>query len=131
MFETFLVDSEILLPKILPHAIKSVRSELSHVKERIDAIDKKKLTYDYSVIGSDPALMNKALDKISFRIEVESCPDGGSIFKRSSKSYATDGAEVNEEEIKAGQEKAMEAFVGISRAFEAYILANPDAYYFI
>ncbi|KAF2317551.1 hypothetical protein GH714_024407 [Hevea brasiliensis] len=106
-------------------------SELSHVKERIDAIDKKKLTYDYSVIGSDPALMNKALDKISFRIEVESCPDGGSIFKRSSKSYATDGAEVNEEEIKAGQEKAMEAFVGISRAFEAYILANPDAYYFI
>ncbi|KAF2317540.1 hypothetical protein GH714_024183 [Hevea brasiliensis] len=106
-------------------------SELSHVKERIDAIDKKKLTYDYSVIGSDPALMNKALDKISFRIEVESCPDGGSIFKRSSKSYATDGAEVNEEEIKAGQEKAMEAFVGISRAFEAYILANPEAYYFI
>ncbi|KAJ9180983.1 hypothetical protein P3X46_009160 [Hevea brasiliensis] len=145
MFKTFLLDSEILLPKICPRAIKSVvilegdggpgtikqinfnhGSELSHVKERIDAIDKENLTYDYSVIGGDPALLNKALDKISFQIKVESSPDGGSIFKRSSKSYTIDGAEVNEEEIKAGQEKAMEAFVGIFRAFEAYILANPD-----
>ncbi|KAF2289239.1 hypothetical protein GH714_031893 [Hevea brasiliensis] len=119
-------DRVVLLVEKPKKAYKIHGSELSHVKERIDAIDKENLTYDYSVIGGDPALLNKALDKISFQIKVESSPDGGSIFKRSSKSYTIDGAEVNEEEIKAGQEKAMEAFVGIFRAFEAYILANPD-----
>lgn len=98
----------------------------SFVKETIDAVDKENFIFEYTVIEGDPALMSKELEKICFQIKFEASPDGGSILKRTSKSYTLEGIDVNEEEIKAAQAKTMEAFVGIFKAFEAYILANPD-----
>ncbi|KDP27869.1 hypothetical protein JCGZ_18949 [Jatropha curcas] len=146
MFKVFILDSETLLPKVLPQAIKSIvhlegnggpgtlrqinfskGSPLTYVKETVDAIDKENFIFEYSVVEGDPALMNNAIEKIAYQIKFEPSPDGGSICRRSSKSYTVDGIEVNEEEIKAGQATAMELFAGIFKTFEAYALANSDA----
>ncbi|KAJ9154565.1 hypothetical protein P3X46_027885 [Hevea brasiliensis] len=141
LFKKFVLESLTLLPKVLPQALESVVnlqgdggpgtirqvhfSNGSFVKETVDAIDKENFIFDYSVIEGDRSFMSKELEKICFQIKIEASPDGGSICKRSSKSYAREGVDVNEEEIKAAQEKIMEAFVGIFKVFEAYILANP------
>ncbi|KAE9455177.1 hypothetical protein C3L33_12942, partial [Rhododendron williamsianum] len=50
-------------------------------------------------------------------------PDGGSICKNRSIYHTKGDAQVTEEEIKAGKEKAL----GMFKAVEAYLLANPDA----
>ncbi|KAG8636546.1 major allergen Pru ar 1 [Manihot esculenta] len=142
LFQKFVIESLSLLPKVLPQALESVVnlqgdggpgtirqvhfSNGSFVKETIDAVDKENFIFEYTVIEGDPALMSKELEKICFQIKFEASPDGGSILKRTSKSYTLEGIDVNEEEIKAAQAKTMEAFVGIFKAFEAYILANPD-----
>ncbi|OMP14014.1 hypothetical protein COLO4_00427 [Corchorus olitorius] len=49
-------------------------------------------------------------------------PDGGSICKSTSKYFTIGDIEIKEEEIKAGKEKAL----GLYKAVEAYLLANPD-----
>ncbi|KAF2308301.1 hypothetical protein GH714_039926 [Hevea brasiliensis] len=129
LFKKFVLESLTLLPKVLPQALESVVnlqgdggpgtirqvhfSNGSFVKETVDAIDKENFIFDYSVIEGDRSFMSKELEKICFQIKIEASPDGGSICKRSSKSYAREGVDVNEEEIKAAQEKIMEAFVGI------------------
>lgn len=68
------------------------------------------------------ALMNK-FEKITYETKLEASPDRGSICKSSSKYYNLCEFELKEEAIKAGKEKAL----AISKAIEAYLLANPDA----
>lgn len=96
-------------------------SELKYVKERIDEIDKENLTYTSTLIEGE-ALMNK-LEKITSQFKFEASPDGGSICKCRSKCYVIGDNEVKPEEIHVGQQKT----AGILKAFEAYLLANPDA----
>ncbi|KAK6930227.1 Bet v I/Major latex protein [Dillenia turbinata] len=97
-------------------------SQYEYVKHKIEAIDKEKLTYAYTLIEGD-ALGDK-LEKICYEVKFETGADGGSICKSSSKFYTKGDAELKEEEIKAGREKAM----GLFKAVEAYLLANPDSY---
>ena len=92
------------------------------MKSRIDGIDKEKFTYSYSVIEGD-ALMN-TLEKIYHEIKFEASSDGGSICKSSSTYYTIGEIEIKEEEIKAGKEKAL----GMFKAVEANLLANPNVY---
>ncbi|KAI8561756.1 hypothetical protein RHMOL_Rhmol04G0366300 [Rhododendron molle] len=127
MFKAFVLDADTLIPKILPQAIKSVEtlegdgSAYKNVKQRVNAIDKENFTYSYSVIEGD-ALMG-IFDSISYHIKIVASADGGSICKNRS-IYQTKGdAQVTEEEIKSGKEKASAMF----KAIEAYLLANPDA----
>ncbi|XP_056161322.1 uncharacterized protein LOC130135726 [Syzygium oleosum] len=47
----------------------------------------------------------------------------GAWGKSASKYYAKDGVEIKEEQIKAGEEKAM----GMFKAIEAHLLEDPDA----
>ncbi|KAI8561885.1 hypothetical protein RHMOL_Rhmol04G0376600 [Rhododendron molle] len=127
MFKAFVLDGDNLIPKVLPQAIKSVEilegdggSEHKCVKHRVDAIDKENFTYSYSIIEGDA--LTGAFESISYHIKIVATPDGGSILKNRS-IYNTKGdAQVSEEEIKAGKEKAS----GIFKAVEAYLLANPD-----
>uniref|UniRef100_A0A7N2M4A0 Bet v I/Major latex protein domain-containing protein n=1 Tax=Quercus lobata TaxID=97700 RepID=A0A7N2M4A0_QUELO len=64
------------------------------------------------------------LEKISYEIKLVASPDGGSILKSTSKYHAKGHHEIKEEQIQAGKEKA----VGLFKAVEGYLLANPDGY---
>ncbi|KAJ0034967.1 hypothetical protein Pint_24421 [Pistacia integerrima] len=131
IFKTFVLEGDSLIPKIVPQAIKNVeliqgdggpgRSQFDYVKHKVEALDKKNLTYSYSVIEGDPLM--KSLEKITYEIKISSSPDGGSICKSISKYYTVGDFEIKEEQIKAGKEKSS----GLFKALEAYLLANPDA----
>ncbi|XWS14141.1 hypothetical protein CRYUN_Cryun36dG0098000 [Craigia yunnanensis] len=140
LFQAFVLDGDKLIPKIVPKAFKSVEiiegdggpgsikkitfgdgSQFNYVKHKVEAVDKDSFTYSYSVIEGD-ALMN-TLEKITYETKLESSPEGGSICKSISKYYTIGNFEIKEEEIKAGKDKAL----GLFKAIEAYLLANPDA----
>ncbi|XP_058212570.1 major allergen Pru ar 1-like isoform X2 [Rhododendron vialii] len=140
MFKAFVLDADTLIPKILPQAIKSVEilegdggvgtvklttfgegSAYKSVKQRVDAIDKENFTYSYSIIEGD-ALMG-LFESVSYHIKIVPTPDGGSICKNRSIYHTKGDAQVTEEEIKAGKEKAS----GMFKAVESYLLANPNA----
>ena len=91
------------------------------MKQRVDAIDTENCTYSYSVIEGD-ALMG-LFDSISYHGKVVPSPNGGSICKNKSIYHTKGDAQVTEEQIKSGKEKASAMF----KAIEAYLLANPDA----
>ncbi|KAF7145038.1 hypothetical protein RHSIM_Rhsim04G0229800 [Rhododendron simsii] len=97
-------------------------SQFKYVKHKIDALDKEKMTYAYTLIEGD-ALMDK-LESISYEVKFEPSPDGGCIGKNISTYHTKPGVEIKEEEIKAGKAQAS----GIFKAVEAYLVANPDAY---
>ncbi|KAL2469581.1 Bet v 1 domain-containing protein [Abeliophyllum distichum] len=97
-------------------------SQFKSVKHRVDNIDKEILTYSYSIVKGD-ALMG-VLESITYHIKIVPNADGKSICKNRS-IYNTKGdTQITEEKIKKGKEKAM----GMFKAIEAYLQANPDAY---
>ncbi|KAK8623905.1 hypothetical protein V6N13_065265 [Hibiscus sabdariffa] len=141
MFRACILDGDKLIPKVVPQAFKSVEyiqgngepgsikkvtfgegSQFEYMKQKVEALDEEKFAYTYSVIEGD-ALMNK-LEKITYEMKMEASPDGGSVCKTTSKYYTIGDFELKEEGIKAGKEKAL----GMFKAIEAYLQANPDAY---
>ncbi|XP_027121032.1 major allergen Pru ar 1-like [Coffea arabica] len=141
LFKALILDSDNLIPKIAPQAVKNVEliegdggpgsikkmnfgegSQFKYVKHRIDAVDKENLTYAYTLIDGD-ALMDK-LDSISYEMKFEPSPDGGCKGKNVSTYHTKPGVEIKEEEIKDGKEKA----AGVFKLVEGYLLANPEAY---
>ncbi|MBA0797735.1 hypothetical protein Gohar_008403 [Gossypium harknessii] len=141
MFKACILDGDTLIPQILPQAFKSVEyiegngeagsikkvtfgegSQFKYMKQKVEAVDKDKFVYIYSVIEGD-ALMDK-LEKITYETQLETSPDGGSVCKTTSKYYTIGEFELKEEGIKAGKEKAL----GMFKAIEAYLLANPNTY---
>ncbi|XP_059647215.1 major allergen Pru ar 1-like [Cornus florida] len=141
LFKAFVLDADNLIPKILPQAIKSVEiiqgdggvgtikvisfgegSQYKSVKHQVDGLDKDKFVYNYSIIEGD-ALMG-VLEKISYETKIEASSDGGSICKNSSIYHTKGDAGITEDQIKGGKEKAL----GMFKAVETYLLANPDAY---
>ncbi|KAI6692997.1 hypothetical protein NL676_020707 [Syzygium grande] len=141
MFKALILDGDTLIPKLLPQAIKSVElihgdggpgsikqmnfaegSHMKYVKHRVDALDKEKMTYSYSMVeGGEYA---DKIESISYEIKMEASPAGGCKGTNLSKYHPKPGVVINEEEIKAGKEKAMAVF----KAVEAYLVANPEAY---
>ncbi|XP_037491292.1 major allergen Pru ar 1 [Jatropha curcas] len=102
-------------------------SVLSHVKERVDAVDEENFIFEYSIIEGDPALINSNLvEKMSYHVKFENSPDGGTTCKRACKAYVTDGAEGKEDEIRACQVYTTQLFFANLKLYEAYALANPD-----
>ncbi|KAK2975065.1 hypothetical protein RJ640_022068 [Escallonia rubra] len=142
MFKAFVLDGDNLIPKILPAAIKGVEivegdggvgsiklitfgegtSQLRSMKHRIDGLDKENFTYSYTLIEGD-ALMNE-IESIMYHVKIVPSADGGSICKNRSIYHTKGDAQITEEQIKAGKEKAM----GVFKALEAYLQANPDTY---
>lgn len=97
-------------------------SHIKYVKHRTDALDEEKLTYSYTLIEGDD-LLDK-IESISYEMKFEPTPDGGCKGTNVSKYHPKPGVQINEEEVKAGKEKAMAIFKGV----EAYLLANPNVY---
>ncbi|GKV50400.1 hypothetical protein SLEP1_g57106 [Rubroshorea leprosula] len=109
-----------------PGSIKKITfgegSLVKYVKHKIEAIDEKDFSFNYSVIEGD-ALMNN-LEKISNDIKFMAAPDGGSICKISISNHYTIGdIYIKEEDIKAERDRAL----GLFKAVEANLLANRDA----
>ncbi|PSR92546.1 Major allergen Pru ar like [Actinidia chinensis var. chinensis] len=140
MFKAFVLDGDTILPKVLPHAITSVQtlegdggvgtiklttfgegSVHKSVKHRVDGLDKENFTYSYTIIEGGAL---DVFETISYHIKIVATPDGGSICKNRSIYKPKCDAQVSEEEIKAGKERAS----GIFKKVEAYLLANPDTY---
>ncbi|GFZ13951.1 hypothetical protein Acr_24g0001410 [Actinidia rufa] len=126
MFKAFVLDGDTTIPKALPHAITSVQtlegdggSVHKSVKHRIDGLDKENFTYSYSIIKGGAL---DVFESISYHIKIVATPDGGCICKNRSIYTPKCDAQVSEEEIKAGKERAS----GIFKKVEAYLLANPD-----
>ena len=90
------------------------------VTQRIDGLDKENFTYTYTIIEGGAL---DVFETISYHIKIVVSPDGGCIFKNRSIYQPKSDAQVSEEEIKAGKERAS----GIFKKIEAYLLANPDA----
>nr|WLO98002.1 allergen Cora1.07_MY91860333 [Corylus avellana] len=147
LFKAFVLDADNLIPKIFkhgPHGFKDVNVEvveghggpgtikkysfhegsghLKFLKHKIDVLDKENFTYHYSVVEGGP--LSETLEKVSYETKLVASPDGGAIFKSTGKYYTKDHAEINEEQIKAEDEKA----TGVFKAVEGYLLANPEAY---
>ncbi|XP_052188422.1 major allergen Pru ar 1-like [Diospyros lotus] len=140
LFKAFVVDADILIPKIMPQAIKSVEilegdggpgtiklttfgegSTYKSAKQRVDGIDKDNFTYSYSIIEGDA--LTGGIESISSEVKISASADGGSICKNSSTYHVKGDAQITEEDIKSGKEKAK----GMFKAIEAYLLANPEA----
>ncbi|KAF2313858.1 hypothetical protein GH714_018366 [Hevea brasiliensis] len=96
-------------------------SQFKYSKHKIEAIDKENLKFSHSVIEGD-MLMN-VIEKITYYIKFQQSPDGGCICKESSNYHTIGDFKLNKDQLKAGKEKAL----GMFKAVEAYLLANPDA----
>ncbi|KAL5541890.1 hypothetical protein UlMin_009600 [Ulmus minor] len=141
LFKALVLDAHILIPKIMPQAIKSFEvvqgdgkagsiklmtfpegSHLKSIKTRIDELDEEKFIYNYTLIEGSELL--EKLEYISYEVKFEPTPEGGSKNKMVSK-YCTKGDfELKEEEIKASKEKALAMY----KVAEGYLIQNPDDY---
>jgi hypothetical protein len=92
------------------------------MKHKVDEIDHANFKYCYSVIEGGP--LGNTLEKISYQIKIVAAHDGGSILKITSEYHTKGDCKLDEEEIKAGKEKA----AGLFKAVEGYLLAHPDTY---
>ncbi|KAL3727597.1 hypothetical protein ACJRO7_032350 [Eucalyptus globulus] len=141
LFKALIVDSQNLIPKLMPQAIKSIDvvqgdggagsirqinfaegSQLSCMKNRVDELNEETFTYKYVLIEGGP-LMEK-FESIAYEVKFEPTSDGGSKNKMTSTYYTKGDFELKEEEVKAGKERAL----GMYKAVEAYLIQNPDAY---
>lgn len=100
----------------------STGGKFSYLKYNIDELNEEAYAYNYTLVEGD-ALTDK-LEKIAYEVKFEALPGGGTVSKVTSKYYTAGDFVVNEEEIKAGKEKA----TGMYKAVEAYLVQNPEAY---
>ncbi|PSR98010.1 Major allergen Pru ar like [Actinidia chinensis var. chinensis] len=141
IFKAMVLDGDNLIPKIVPQDIKSIEIiqgdggpgsiklmkfpegyPYTYVKLRVDILDKENMIYAYVLIEGD-ALSDK-IESVSNEMKLEPSLDGGCIGKFTSKYHAKEGADISEEDIKAGKHWCADLF----KVVEAYLLANPDAY---
>ncbi|GFZ13954.1 hypothetical protein Acr_24g0001470 [Actinidia rufa] len=120
-FKAMILDADKLIPKLVPQAFKSIEVIQGNGGHRIDEIDEEKYKYCYTLIEGD--VLAGKLEKIVYEIQLVATADGGTITKTTSKYYTLGDAEINEEEIKGGMEKAGEMF----KVVEDYLIKNPDA----
>ncbi|KAG7013661.1 hypothetical protein SDJN02_23828, partial [Cucurbita argyrosperma subsp. argyrosperma] len=139
-FKAFILDADRLYPKIVPHQPKtevvegdggpgtikiitfSHGEQVKSIKHRLDVVDEKSLTYKYTVLEGE--LLSDNIDQISKELKVTAGPDGGSILKSVSIYHTKGDHQIDEQKLKIGEEKGL----GLLKAAEAYLLANPAEY---
>ncbi|KAK4405508.1 UNVERIFIED_CONTAM: Major allergen Pru av 1 [Sesamum calycinum] len=141
LFKSLVLDSDNLIPKVLPQAIKSCEtlegnggpgtvklltfgegSQYKHAKHRIDEIDEENYVFKYTVLEGDA--FGDKLESISNVVKIEAGPDGGSICKTISTYHTKGDHHIAEDKIKEGKEKAKAIF----KAIEAHLHAHPHEY---
>ncbi|CAI9098670.1 OLC1v1035355C1 [Oldenlandia corymbosa var. corymbosa] len=141
LFNAFIVNGDELIPKVLPQAVKSVEilqgdggagtikvttfgegSQYKSVKHHVEELDKENYVYKYSIVEGD--VLQDELEKISYEVHMVPSADRGSICKNKSTYFSKGNAQISQDDIKAGKEKAITIF----KAVEAYIIAHPELY---
>ena len=89
------------------------------MKHRVDIIDTENFTYGYSVIEGAP----EPVEKICY-VNKLVASGSGTVIKSSSEYHVKGDAEIKEEHVKAGKEKASHLF----KVIESYLLEHHDAY---
>ncbi|XP_030515055.1 major strawberry allergen Fra a 1-3-like [Rhodamnia argentea] len=136
MFKALVLDSHII-PKIVPGGIKSVEfiegdggvgsikqtifgqsAHIKYTKHKIDALDVENFYCKYTLIESD--IEFDKIDFIVYEVKFTSA-DGGCACKMTSDYHVKEGAELKEDDIKQGKDRAM----GLFKTVEEYLLANP------
>ncbi|XP_039155450.1 major strawberry allergen Fra a 1-3-like [Eucalyptus grandis] len=138
MFKVLFLDSQNMLPKIVPEGIKSIEfiegdggvgsikqtnfgesSHIKYIKHKIDALDASSFYCKYTMIESDIKF-----DKIDSVVEDVKFVAAGSgcVCKMTSEYHVQEGCELKEEDIKKGKDRAM----GLYKAIEECLVANPD-----
>ncbi|OWM88112.1 hypothetical protein CDL15_Pgr016685 [Punica granatum] len=124
MFKALILDSHNLIPKIAPQGIKSIEfvegdggdgsikqtnfadgGHLKWLKHRINAIDTERLMRKYTLIESD--IVFDKIESVVYEVKFEASGDGGCVCKMTSEYHLKAGAELKEEDIKQGKDKAM------------------------
>ncbi|XP_059625169.1 major strawberry allergen Fra a 1-3-like [Cornus florida] len=141
LFKALCLDPQNLLPKIVPQSIKSIDvvsgnggpgtvkqtnfaegSRFKYMKHKIDSLDENNNEIKYTVFEGD--MLGKNIESICYEIKFE--PSGSGCVCKTTTHYkvAKDGAELKEEEIKAGKERASEMY----KVVENHLVANPTVY---
>ncbi|XP_030515050.1 major strawberry allergen Fra a 1-3-like [Rhodamnia argentea] len=137
MFKALVLDSHNIIPKIVPGGIKSVEfiegdggvgsikqtnfgqsAHIKYTKHKIDALDVENFYCKYTLIESD--VQFDKIDFIVYEVKFTSA-DGGCVCKMSSDYHVKEGAELKEDDIKQGKDRAM----GLFKIVEEYLLADP------
>ncbi|XP_009594720.1 pathogenesis-related protein STH-2-like [Nicotiana tomentosiformis] len=141
VFKALVLDAENVVPKLMPKAVKNIEIvegdggaqsikkmnfvegyPIKYLKHKIHIVDDKNMVIKYSLIEGE--VLGENLEYISYVVSFEGSENGGCICKTISNYHTKDDFVVKEEEIKEGEEKAVELF----KAVEAYLLANPSSY---
>uniref|UniRef100_A0A2P2Q9M5 Major allergen Pru ar 1-like n=1 Tax=Rhizophora mucronata TaxID=61149 RepID=A0A2P2Q9M5_RHIMU len=139
MFKAIVLDSHVIIPKLLPQSMKCIEIEgdggvgsvrvskfpegspFKYMKHRVEAIDSEKYYSKYTLFEGD--IMGASLESLVQELQF-TATDGGCICKSINTYYPKAGAELSQEEIKDGEEKSM----GLYKVVEEYLLANPNSY---
>ncbi|KAK7246347.1 hypothetical protein RIF29_41213 [Crotalaria pallida] len=137
LFKALTKDGDVIIPKVIepiqsvetvegnggPGTVKKITAvkdgKEGYVLHKIDAIDEANLTYDYSIVGG--VGLDESLEKITIESKLLPGPDGGSIGKIKVKFYTK--GDVLPDNVR---DEAKFRGVGLFKAVEGYILANPD-----
>ncbi|KAL3727773.1 hypothetical protein ACJRO7_032511 [Eucalyptus globulus] len=111
LFKALIVDSHNL---ILFHC-----SQLDSMKNRVDELNEETFAYKHTMID-----LEERFESIAYEVKLEPTPDGGSKNTMTSTYYVKGNVKLEEEDIKAGKERAL----GMYKIAEAYLLQNPNAY---
>ncbi|KAF8041622.1 hypothetical protein BT93_A0275 [Corymbia citriodora subsp. variegata] len=106
--------------KVLEETTYSEGSWYKTLKQMVEAPDRDNFIYSYSIAVGDT--LANTFEKLSHEVKIIALPEGGSVWKNTSKYFADGEVEVTEEKIMAVKEKASAMF----RAVMAYVEANPE-----
>ncbi|KAK1318837.1 hypothetical protein QJS10_CPB04g00912 [Acorus calamus] len=143
MFKAGIVDAHNLVPKLIPAVVTGTtilqgdggvgsikRTDFSdvipfnYVTDRIDVQDEEKFIYKYTMI--EGGLLGKKYEAADYEVRFEPKGDGdeGCVCRMSARYHVYDDHDFTDDDIKVGKNGLM----GMYKAVEAYLLANPEAY---
>ncbi|KAE8685766.1 Major allergen Pru ar 1 [Hibiscus syriacus] len=120
-FKSFVLDYDIIFPKVVPHTIKSVDILEGDggpgIIKKISFADENR-SYGHSVIEGD--ILSNKLEKITDENKFEPAPNGGTIVKITTKFHTVGDTEMTEDEMK----KVIESRARVFKAVEEYLVAR-------
>ncbi|GMN52373.1 hypothetical protein TIFTF001_021529 [Ficus carica] len=93
-----------------------------YMRHRIDSLDVENCRCKYTLIEGD--MLTEKIEYVVNEVEFEKALEGGCVCKVRSEFHSGQDVEINEEEIRAGKERA----IGMYRVVEAFLFENPGAY---
>ncbi|EHA8590149.1 major pollen allergen Aln g 1-like [Cocos nucifera] len=143
LWKAGILDTDKLIPQIVPQFISSIevlegdggagtvrkytfteaaKMPVNFLKERVEVSDGENKIFKYSIIGG--GLIGLRLKLCSYELKFELGSDGSSVGKLTARYETLDDTDLSEEE----KGMLMEGPLGIMKAVEGFLLANPDAY---